>query len=94
MATSYRGMYRLGVSGKTSHVQVTSPVGHSIPLSIEEYESRGVLPDWHELPTKWQYKALWLVHKIEQGASACINSADAEECLDSDWLEPAIKNGW
>lgn len=94
MATSYRGMYRLGASGKPSYIQVTSPGGHSIPLSIEEYESRGVLPNWQELPTESQYKALWSVHKIEQGASAYINSTDAEECVNRDWLEPVGKNSW
>ena len=36
MATSYRGMYRLGAIGKLSHVQVESPSGHSITLPIEE----------------------------------------------------------
>ncbi len=94
MATSYRGIYRLGVSGKSSHVQVSSPGGHSIPLSIEDYESRGVLPGWHELPTERKYKALWSVHKIQQGASAYINPADAEDCVDRDWLEPIGTNGW
>lgn len=88
-------MYRLGVaSGKPSYVQVTSPGGQSIPLSIEEYESRGVLPNWRELPTEKQYKALSAVLNIEQGASAFINPADAEECADRDWLEAVGTNGW
>ena len=94
MAASYRGMYRLGASGKPSYVQVTSPGGHSIPLSIEEYESRGVLPNWHELPTERQYKALWTVDQIEQGVSTYINPAEAEECVERDWLEPIGTNGW
>jgi hypothetical protein len=94
MATSYRGMYRLGASAKPSYVQVTSPGGNSIPLSIEEYESRGVLPNWQELPTERQYKALWSVHKIEQGATVYINPADAEECVNRDWLETIGENGW
>lgn len=48
MTTSYRGMYRLDANEKPAHIQVASPGGHSIPLPIEEYESRGVLPVWHQ----------------------------------------------
>lgn len=94
MATSYRGMYRLGGSGKPSHVQVTSPGGHSIPLSIEEYESRAVLPDWREQPTEKQYKTLLAVHNAMQTGSSVLNPADAEECIDCGWLEPVGIGGW
>jgi hypothetical protein len=63
-------------------------------LPIEEYESRGVLPDWRELPNERQYKALSLVQQIEQGASAFINPADAEECAHRDWLVTVCTNVW
>jgi hypothetical protein len=85
-------MYRQG--GTPSHVQINSPGGNSIPLPIEEYESGGVLPDWRELPNVRQYKALSLVHKLEQGDSAFINPADAEEFADRDRLVPVCANVW
>lgn len=94
MATSYRGMYRLDESGNPSHVQVASPGGNSLPLPIDEYESRGVLPDWCELPTFEQHKALSAVADITQGSSAFINPAVAELCADRNWLEPVGIGGW
>ena len=75
MTTSYRGMYRLDAQGKPAHIQVASPGGHSIPLSIEKYESRGVLPDWRKLPTENQQKTLSAVHQATQGKSPVLNRA-------------------
>ena len=94
MPTSYRGMYLLDANGKPSDIQVASPGGHSIPLPIEEYESRGVLPDWRELPTEKQHKALSAAYKHEQDASAFINTANADECESRGWLESVGKNNW
>lgn len=87
-------MYRLDASGKPLHIQVASPGGNSIPLPIQDYESRGVLPDWQDLPTEKQHKVLSAVHRIEQGAPAFINPVDAEECVDRDWLESVGTNQW
>ena len=94
MTTSYRGMYRLDANGKPAHIQVASPGGHFLPLPIEQYELRGVLPDWRELPTEKQHKALSFVHTHEQDASAFINTANADECESRGWLEGVRKNDW
>ena len=64
MAASYRGMDRLDASTKPFFTQGASPGGHSIRLPIEEYESRGVFPDWQEIPTEKKHIALSTVHKI------------------------------
>ena len=87
-------MYRLDVNGKPAHIQVTSPGGYSLPLPIEEYESRGVLPDWNELPTERQHKALSAFHQATQGKSTVLNRAAAEECAGNDWLETVGTDGW
>ena len=94
MTTSYRGMYRLDANGKPAHIQVASPGGHFLPLPIEQYELRGVLPDWRELPTEKQHKALSVVHQATQMKSPVLNRAAAEECADRDWLEPVGADGW
>lgn len=94
MTTSYRGMYRTDANGKPSHIQVASHGGHSLPLPIEEYESRGVLPDWNELPTGKQHKVLSAVHNALQGKSPVLNRADAEACLDRGWLKLGVINDW
>ena len=94
MTTSYHGMYRLDANGKPTHIQVTSPGGHSLPLPIEEYELRKVLPDWRELPTEKQHKALSAVCQATQGKSPVLNRGAAEECADRDWLEPVGTDGW
>ena len=94
MTTSYRGMYRLDANGKPAHIQVALPGGHSLPLPIEEYESRGVLPDWRELPTEKQHKPLSAVYQATQGKSSVLNRAGAQECADHGWLEPVGTDGW
>ena len=94
MSASYRGMFRLDSAGKPTHVQVYAPDGYSLPLPIELYESRGVLPDWRELPTERQHKALLVVYESERGSSVFINSADADECERRGWLESVGTNGW
>jgi hypothetical protein len=94
MTTSCRGLYRSGSGCRPSHVQVNSPSGHSIPLPIEEYESRGGFPDWRELPTEKQYMTLLAVHDAMQARSPVLNPAVAEECIDRGWLEPVGIGGW
>ncbi len=92
MATSYRGMYRLGASGKPSYVQVTSPSVHSIPLSIEEYESRGVLPNWHELPTEGNIKLYGWLTRSNKGYRLYQSSRCPRVCRTR--LVRAYRNKW
>jgi hypothetical protein len=91
MQTYYRGIYQLGSSGMPSHIQVVALGGHSLPLTIKEYESSGVLPDWRDLPTKKQRNALVAICKAAQGASSYIKCTDAKECADCYWSEPLGK---
>jgi len=94
MATSYRGMYRPVADGKPSHIQVASAGGHTIPLPIEEYESRGDLPVWHELPTEKQHRALSAVYSSARESLSFINPADTEACIHHGWLESVGRNRW
>ena len=94
MTTSYRGMYRRGSADNPTDVQVVDPGGNSTPLPIDLYESRGVLPEWNDLPTEKQYKVLLAVHDAAQGSFPFINTADAEACVVRGWLEPVATNSW
>lgn len=65
-----------------------------MPLPFDEYVGRDVQPEWHVLPKQSQYRVLESVAKLEQGQSAFVNLADAEECLDMGWIEPRGQSGW
>jgi hypothetical protein len=63
-------------------------------LPIEDYDARGVLPDWRDLPTEKQYQSLAAVEKLENGISQVINRGDVDECVDLGWLEITGSNEW
>lgn len=94
MTSSYRGVYFLGAEGVPTDIQVVDSGGNSIPLPIDQYVSRGVLPLWVDLPTEKQYKALLSVHSTGEGVFSFINVADAEECVERGWLNPISPNCW
>lgn len=94
MASSYRGLYRLGPVDSPTDIQVVDTGGNSLPLPNSVYMSRGVLPDWQQLPTQKQYAVLEAVAKFERGESAWINPADAEDCQKRGWIEPSSCPAW
>lgn len=73
IGSTYRGLYRLDTDSMPTHIQVTSPGGHSIVLPIDLYESRGVLPNWRGLPTQKQYQALVAVNRSKESGTAFVN---------------------
>lgn len=52
MATSYTGIcvYRHPVTGEVTDVQVKDTGGNELPLPIDQYLSRGVMPAHETLP--------------------------------------------
>jgi hypothetical protein len=50
--TGYKGLYRIGDIrvGGTTDVQVESPEGHSQPMAVGEYVSKGIEPPFETLP--------------------------------------------
>lgn len=94
MASSYRGLYRLGPVNSPTDIQVVDTGGISLPLAINTYVSRGVLPDWQHLPTQKQYAVLEAVAKLASGESVWINPADAADCQKTGWIEPSSCPVW
>lgn len=94
MSTSYRGLFLIGPSELPTDVQVVDPGGNSIPLSISEYVSRGVLPKWCSLPTDKQYRMLVAIKSLEAGVSSVINRDDAEACFDKGWVDISKGGDW
>jgi hypothetical protein len=57
MKTSYTGLYTIKLAdGTITDVQVADPSGNSIPLAIDQYRLRGVLPVAESLPDRNSYK--------------------------------------
>ncbi len=57
MNTNYTGIYSLKTpNGTITDVQVVDTSGHSIPLPIHLYISRGVQPPAETLPDQHTYK--------------------------------------
>jgi hypothetical protein len=50
--SGYKGLYRFGETrgGSATGVQVESPDGHSQPMAVAEYVSKGVEPSFETLP--------------------------------------------
>ena len=94
MPSSYRGQYRLGPKDDPTDIQVVDTGGVSIPLPIDMYISRKVLPEWRLLPTEQEYQVLQSVAKLERGESVWINAADAEDCLKAGWIQPSTLPQW
>lgn len=57
MQSFYMGLYVIYANGNATDVQVKDPNGNSIPLSLSEYTSRGVRPEWESLPSQADYQA-------------------------------------
>lgn len=94
MASTYRGLYRIGPKNAPTDIQVQDTGGNSLPLPVNEYVIRGVYPDWHDLPTQKQYQALVAVSRFQKTGETVINSGDAEECVDAGWLDALGPNQW
>jgi len=59
MATNYTGIYSLKrPDGTITDVQVVDTAGNSLPLSIDDYRSRGVQPSAESLPDQHTYKSI------------------------------------
>jgi len=94
MASTYRGLYRIGPSDAPTDVQVKDTAGNSLPLPIDEYVSRDARPEWSDLPTQKQYQALVAASRLQVSGTAFINPADAEACVDAGWLDSLGPNQW
>ena len=94
MASTYRGLYRIGPKDAPTDVQVQDPGGNSLPLPLDTYVVRGVLPVWQELPTDRQYRAILAVSCLEKGETHNVNVGDAEECVEAGWLDALAPNRW
>lgn len=61
--SSYKGIYIIGHKDDPTDIQVRY-AGVSLPLQINDYVERSVVPDWKELPTEIEYNImltiLWL----------------------------------
>ena len=72
--TGYKGLYRIGEKrgGRVTDVQVESPGGHSDPLSVAEYLSRGIEPSYMTLPWAGEPSLQPLPETPEAIARGCI----------------------
>lgn len=92
--SSCRGLFRLGSKSEPSHIHVLYPGGHSLALPIEDYVLKQAMPDWTDLPTDKQYKVLLTIAAAQDNFSLIVNPVDAEECVQSGWLETLPSGFW
>lgn len=63
-------------------------------MRVDDYISRGIIPDWPELPSERHYRVILGVSRHAKGEDQVINVMDAEECVDAGWLKTLPSGSW